>query len=315
MAANILKFRKRSGLTQDELAQKLGVSFQAVSKWENAKSAPDIAFLPQMADLFGCYIDELFSREVKQEIHYDHCSEFPWADDTVIRGVVCEGRKILKVADGLVDKFTFEIVGDAKNVKSECNIEINGYVSGGCKAGESITIDGDVSGGCNAGQTISVTGDLSGGCNAGHTISAGGGISGGCNAGSSIKCQGDVHGAVSSHGDIYVGGNVKADKINGNVSCNVCECKNITGKTMISNEPNKIKVDDGTVIDYSNKESIMNYVRQQFEKEFGEGECVDKMMEFIDENATDDVSKGIKITGKNAAKFWDTFGEMFKGKK
>ena len=69
LAANILHYRKKNGLSQEELANKLGVTFQAVSKWENAKSAPDIAFLPIIADIFGCYIDELFSREVKTEIH------------------------------------------------------------------------------------------------------------------------------------------------------------------------------------------------------------------------------------------------------
>ena len=119
LAVNIQKYRKKCLLTQEELAEKLGVTFQAVSKWENAKSAPDISFLPIMADLFGCYIDELFSREIKTEIHYDHCPEFPWADDTVIRGVVCEGRKILQVTDKLTDKFTFEIIGDTKSVQSE----------------------------------------------------------------------------------------------------------------------------------------------------------------------------------------------------
>ena len=61
LAANILRYRKKSGLSQDELAQKLGVTFQAVSKWENAKAAPDIAFLPIMADVFACSIDDLFS--------------------------------------------------------------------------------------------------------------------------------------------------------------------------------------------------------------------------------------------------------------
>ena len=61
LAANILKYRKKSGLSQDELAQKLGVTFQAVSKWENAKAAPDITFLPIMADVFECSIDDLFS--------------------------------------------------------------------------------------------------------------------------------------------------------------------------------------------------------------------------------------------------------------
>ena len=97
LAANILKYRKKSGLSQDELAQKLGVTFQAVSKWENAKAAPDITFLPIMADIFGCYIDELFSREVNTEIHYDLCTEFSWHDDSVIREVLCKGRKIIKV--------------------------------------------------------------------------------------------------------------------------------------------------------------------------------------------------------------------------
>ena len=38
LAANIQKYRKKCGLTQEELANKLGVTFQAVSKWENAKS-------------------------------------------------------------------------------------------------------------------------------------------------------------------------------------------------------------------------------------------------------------------------------------
>ena len=97
LAANILKNRKKSGLSQEALANKLGVTFQAVSKWENAKAAPDISFLPIMADIFDCYIDELFSREVKAEIHYDLCAEFPWYDDEIIRKVICEGKKIIKV--------------------------------------------------------------------------------------------------------------------------------------------------------------------------------------------------------------------------
>jgi len=96
LASNILKYRKKSGLSQDELAQKLGVTFQAVSKWENAKAAPDITFLPIMADIFGCYIDELFSREIKTEIHYDHCAEFPWPDDNTIRIFQTVGKKIIK---------------------------------------------------------------------------------------------------------------------------------------------------------------------------------------------------------------------------
>ena len=97
LAANILKHRKKSGLSQEELAQKLCVSSQAISKWENAKSAPDVTFLPLMADIFDCYIDELFGRIVKQEIHFDLCDELPFPDDTIIREVLCNGRKIIKI--------------------------------------------------------------------------------------------------------------------------------------------------------------------------------------------------------------------------
>lgn len=61
LAENIQKYRKRLGMTQEELAEKLGVTFQAVSKWETAKSAPDIFCLPIMAEVFFCSIDDLFS--------------------------------------------------------------------------------------------------------------------------------------------------------------------------------------------------------------------------------------------------------------
>lgn len=42
---NILKMRKELGFTQEELARRLNVSFQAVSKWENGASLPDVATL------------------------------------------------------------------------------------------------------------------------------------------------------------------------------------------------------------------------------------------------------------------------------
>ena len=61
LGKNIRQFRKTINLTQEELADKLGVSFQAVSKWENAQSAPDISLLPLLAEIFRCTIDDLFS--------------------------------------------------------------------------------------------------------------------------------------------------------------------------------------------------------------------------------------------------------------
>lgn len=54
--------RKRLGLTQDQLAEKLGVTAQAVSKWENDQSCPDISTLPLLADIFGISVDDLLGR-------------------------------------------------------------------------------------------------------------------------------------------------------------------------------------------------------------------------------------------------------------
>lgn len=55
-------YRRRTGMTQDDLAARLGVSAQAVSKWERAVCCPDISLLPALADTFGVSIDLLFGR-------------------------------------------------------------------------------------------------------------------------------------------------------------------------------------------------------------------------------------------------------------
>ena len=58
----ISQLRKAKGATQDEVAKYVGVSAQAVSKWENG-SIPDTELLPKIADYFGISIDALFGRE------------------------------------------------------------------------------------------------------------------------------------------------------------------------------------------------------------------------------------------------------------
>lgn len=59
LGKRIIENRKRLGLTQDRLAEQLGVTAQAVSKWENDQSCPDIAMLPKLAEIFGISTDEL----------------------------------------------------------------------------------------------------------------------------------------------------------------------------------------------------------------------------------------------------------------
>ncbi len=62
-AERIAALRKQKGFTQDALANQLGITFQAVSKWENGASYPDITLLPRLAEIFGCSIDALLGHE------------------------------------------------------------------------------------------------------------------------------------------------------------------------------------------------------------------------------------------------------------
>lgn len=64
----IKKLREDNNLTQKELADKLGVTFQAVSKWENGKNVPDIAILKQMSDEFHVNIDEILEGKRKEKM-------------------------------------------------------------------------------------------------------------------------------------------------------------------------------------------------------------------------------------------------------
>ena len=67
LGKRIVAHRKRLGLTQDQLAEKMGITAQAVSKWENDQSCPDISALPQLADIFGITVDALLGRESAKE--------------------------------------------------------------------------------------------------------------------------------------------------------------------------------------------------------------------------------------------------------
>lgn len=222
IAVNIQKYRKKCGITQNELAKRLGVSFQAVSKWENAKSLPDILFLPIMADIFNCNIDDFFSRKLSKDIHSENSNILPWDDDGIIRGVVYKGRKILQRTDEITQKFTFEILGDAESVQSECNIDVQGNVSGGCAANGKVNIEGHLSGGCNSNGDVTVEGHFSGGCN--------------CMM--NITCKGDLSGDVNCMENVNVGGNIEADKIKGNVICNSLKCDKVEGDVTINQKRN-----------------------------------------------------------------------------
>lgn len=65
LARNIRSLREAQGVTQEQLATALNISFQAVSKWENAVTVPDTMILPALAQYFGISIDDLFRQDMK----------------------------------------------------------------------------------------------------------------------------------------------------------------------------------------------------------------------------------------------------------
>ena len=65
IAANISDLRKKNGLTQQDLANKLNYTDKAISKWERGESILDVIVLKQIADMFGVTVDYLFCKEHK----------------------------------------------------------------------------------------------------------------------------------------------------------------------------------------------------------------------------------------------------------
>lgn len=59
LGERIAVYRKKSNLTQEQLAEKCGVTAQSVSKWENNLTAPDLSLIPQLSEIFSVSCDEL----------------------------------------------------------------------------------------------------------------------------------------------------------------------------------------------------------------------------------------------------------------
>ena len=91
----IAKYRKEKGLTQEALANQMGVSAQAVSKWETDASCPDISALPQLCKILGITTDELLTGNCS-EVKLLAPSERKPLEDLVLRVKVlsADGDKV-----------------------------------------------------------------------------------------------------------------------------------------------------------------------------------------------------------------------------
>ncbi len=86
LADKIVDLRKKNGWSQEELAEQLGVSRQAVSKWESAQSVPDMGRVVQMSELFGVTTDYL----LKDQMEIEERSGEETADGLALRTVGME---------------------------------------------------------------------------------------------------------------------------------------------------------------------------------------------------------------------------------
>lgn len=194
----IATLRKEKEMTQEALANALGVTNQAVSKWESEQTCPDIALLPSIADLFGVSIDYLFGREsaVQSESSVQNERVLPWEDDDTLRIVFFQGHTHLENYPKASDIHVHMGGLCAENVECACSLSIHGGVGGNVSAKGSVNCD-TVLGHVSANGSVN--------CDEVHgNVQAGGSVNCddvGCNvkAGGSVQCD-SVKGSVTAGG-------------------------------------------------------------------------------------------------------------------
>lgn len=180
----IAKMRKNKNMTQEALAQQLGVTNQAVSKWESDQCFPDVTLLPKLADIFEISIDELWGRSAPKA----QAPHLPWPDDDILRTVVFVGHRLV-ASHPAAKEITFHYEGPALNVDSAFSVSCQD-VEGNITAGSSVNC-GDVDGSIQAGGNVNC-GDVDGAIRAGGNVSCGD-VEGDLCAGGKITC-GDISG-------------------------------------------------------------------------------------------------------------------------
>jgi len=126
----ITKHRKVLGITQEELASRLGLSSQAVSKWECDTSCPDISLLPELCKVLGITTDELLTGKT-DEVRLVPSEKRKNFDELILRIRVdtCDGDKIRVNLPMTLVKVSLGTGIDIVNVDAMKNIDWNQIVS------------------------------------------------------------------------------------------------------------------------------------------------------------------------------------------
>lgn len=261
LCTKITELRKSAGLTQDALAEKLGVTFQAVSKWENALSCPDISLLPRIAEIFDVSIDTLFGLKPKdpepkavQKEKNDRLLD--WPDDGKLRAVLFIGNRITGKNEYTEEKstITLEYDGDALDIISDFSVKCgdvkgdvttaNGSISCGDVGGDAATANGAI----DCGDATTANGHIDCGNVGGDAATRNGAIDCGdvdgdvTTTNGSVNC-GDVGGCVTIKdasgaatiqcGDVEGDVSISGGNGNGTVTVSGDVGGNITARTVI----------------------------------------------------------------------------------
>ena len=255
----IRQLRKQKELTQEALAGHMGVSVQAVSKWECGQSCPDIALLPRLAAFLGVTVDSLLSdaqelqmvREAQEmpvpetvalPPNDNGCPSAPaapvWPDDGVLRVVQYRGHRLLRYDEnhpGTVIALELPSHASQLTIEVHGSAALEGDVYGNLYAGTYATV-GDINGSVYAGTYVEC-GDVDGGITAGTNVECGD-VSGGASAGEKLTC-GDVGGGVTAGtyiecgdvaGDASAGAQLTCGDVGGEVNAGAhVECGDVGG--------------------------------------------------------------------------------------
>lgn len=236
MGKTIAQLRKEKGLTQEALANRLGVSNQAVSKWESDQCCPDVLLLPKLADEFEISIDMLFGRvqpESTEQPPLPVIAQLPWEDNEDLHAVCFVGHRLVgheKVnrsegrRGGLLNLFVnssakapeaatvaLHFSGTVQNLYSDFSVVCSEHtkIEGNLTAGDGVKC-GNVGGDVTAGDGVNC-GDVGGSVKASDGVDCGN-VCGSVTAGDGVRC-GDVYGNATAGDSINcgnIGGNAKA---------------------------------------------------------------------------------------------------------
>ncbi len=194
----IREARKVQNLSQDDLAEEIGISVQAVSKWECGQSCPDIMYLPRIADYLGVSLDDLLREETSEFVRSQRLEKIDLPDDGKVRIFQCIGNRVITQnelegkskkdvpvihlaieADQMPEgNFCIEIWGSA---------QIEGSIQGDVSAGTSVTCEG-VQGDINAGYSVTCA-NVAGDINARGSVTCAS-VAGDINAFGAVTCAG-----------------------------------------------------------------------------------------------------------------------------